>query len=88
MFLKHQEYYFNALLRNRGYVFLRDVYEGLGLNISSESCVVGWRCKENNDIGDNYIHFIYDEDEEGSNIIIDFNVNGIIIDLSKIKAQS
>lgn len=26
MFLKHQENWFNELLRKRGYVFLRDIY--------------------------------------------------------------
>ena len=88
MFLKRQENYFNELLRKREYVFLRDIYEELGIKISSESCVVGWRFMEDNKIGDNYIHFMYDEDEEGPNIIIDFNVDGLIIDLSKIKAQS
>lgn len=77
-FLKAQETYFNELLRNRGYLFLRDVFEGLGMTITKESCKVGWIYEENNKIGDNFVKFDIQENDS-PNIIVDFNVDGEII---------
>ena len=80
IFLKHQERFFNELLRKRGYLFLRDVYEGLGLPITKESCIVGWIYDEkNNKIGDNFVAFDIRE-TNSSNYVVDFNVDGEIID--------
>lgn len=80
IFLKHQESFFNELLRKRGYLFLRDVYEELGLPITKESCIVGWIYDEkNNKIGDNFVSFDIRE-TNSSNYIVDFNVDGEIID--------
>lgn len=80
IFLKQQESFFNELLRKRGYLFLRDVYEGLGLPITKESCIVGWIYDEkNNKIGDNFVAFDIRE-TNSSNYIVDFNVDGEIID--------
>lgn len=52
MWDKNSQYnglYINAVLRKfddtlhvRGYVFLRDIYEQLGLKITNESCILGW----------------------------------------------
>lgn len=78
MILKHQENHFNDLLRKRGYVFLRDVYEGLGMPVTKESCLVGWVYEENNTIGDNFVSFDIQVDDS-PNITIDFNVDGCII---------
>ena len=80
MFLKMQEYYCNELLRTRGWLFLRDVYEKLGIRITKESCLVGWIYEEHDKIGDNFVNFIYDENDESSGIVVDFNVNGKIVD--------
>ena len=80
IFLKRQESFFNELLRKRGYLFLRDVYEGLGIPITKESCLIGWIYDEkNNKIGDNFVAFDI-RDTNSSNYIIDFNVDGEIID--------
>ena len=80
IFLKHQESFFNELLRKRGYLFLRDVYEELGMPITKESCLVGWIYDEkNNKIGDNFVAFDI-RDTNSSNYIVDFNVDGEIID--------
>ena len=80
IFLKRQESFFNELLRKRGYLFLRDVYEGLGLPITKESCIVGWIYDEkNNKIGDNFVTFDIRE-TNSSNYVVDFNVDGEIID--------
>ena len=38
MYLRYQEDWFNIQLENRGYVFLRDIYEILGIQITKESC--------------------------------------------------
>ena len=85
LFLKVREQYFNDLLRSQGYVLLNDVYESLGLSRVQEYDNVGWLYNEENPVGDNFIDFgisnlvinlvngILDE-----NIIIDFNVDGVI----------
>ena len=80
MFLKRQQAYCNDLLKRRGYLFLRDVYEMIGIPITKESCIVGWIFEEPNEIGDNFVQFIYDETDESACILIDFNVDGNIID--------
>ena len=80
IFLKRQESLFNDLLRSRGYLFLRDVYKELGIPITKESCIVGWIYDEkNNIIGDNFVAFDIHE-TNSSNYIVDFNVDGEIID--------
>lgn len=42
LYLRSQEIYFNDMLRARGYVFLRDVYECLGFPLTRTSLFVGW----------------------------------------------
>ena len=42
MYLKSQENWCNAQLSIRGYVFLRDIYELLGMHPTKESCTNGW----------------------------------------------
>ena len=78
-FIKYMESYFNDLLRLRGYLLLRDVYEKLGIPITKESLVVGWIYDENNTIGDNFVELRYEIDDNGY-FVIDFNVDGCIID--------
>ena len=81
IFLKHQESFFNELLRKKGYLFLKDVYEGLGIPITKESCIVGWIYDEkNNKFGDNFVSFDIRE-TNSSNYIVDFNVDGVIYDI-------
>lgn len=80
MHLKMHEHYCNELLRARGWLFLRDVYEYIGIPITKDSCLVGWIYEEHNEIGDNFVKFIYDENDESACILIDFNVDGYIID--------
>lgn len=80
MFLKYIQQYCNDLLKVRGYIFLRDVYEMIGIPLSRESCLVGWIYEENNPIGDNYVDFQITDDPTGSpNVLLDFNVDGEII---------
>ena len=76
MFVKHQENYFNDLLRMRGYVFLRDVYEGLGFPITRDSCIAGWMIDEQNVA---VVQFTIQE-TDGSDLILDFNAEENILD--------
>ena len=84
VFIKCQQKYANDLLISRGYLFLNEVYNMLGLDISSAGQAVGWVI---NGDGDNFVDFgIYEarnaEFANGleRNIWLDFNVDGVIID--------
>lgn len=79
MFLHRIESYCNEMLLVRGYLFLRDVYERMGIPVTRDSCCVGWIFEQNNKIGDNYVEFDIQEDDDG-NIFVDFNVDGDILD--------
>lgn len=91
MFLKCQQRYANDLLKARGYVFLNDIYEMLGINKTKAGQIVGWIYDEKNPNGDNYIDFgIYDIHSAPTRnfvngvertILLDFNVDGNILDL-------
>lgn len=77
-YLRMTQSYFNELLMARGYVFLRDIYEKLGIPVSKESIVVGWYYDRTNQEAHNYIDFGLDGTEEGPNFTLDFNVDGDI----------
>jgi hypothetical protein len=86
MFLRRQQDYANELLRCRGHVFLNEVYDMLGIQRSSAGAQVGWVV----DGDDGYIDFgIYNQNSEKARdfvngyertILLDFNVDGYIID--------
>ena len=90
-FLKCQENYANEKLQSRGYLFLNEVYEMLGIPISQAGCSVGWIYDEKNPIGDNVVDFgLCDVSKEGVRnfvnghervILLDFNVDGDIASL-------
>lgn len=91
MFIKNQERYANDLLRAKGYLFLNQVYELLGLPITQEGNVVGWVYDKDSTVGDNFVDFgIYADSCANYNdfingvddyILLDFNVDGNILDL-------
>lgn len=91
MFLRRQQEYANEMLKSRGYLFLNEVYEMLGFQKTKAGQIVGWIYDEKNPIGDNYVDFnIYNINNERNaafingyeyNIILDFNVDGNILDL-------
>lgn len=61
-FLSSKQNYFNDLLQQRGYVFLNEVYEGLGYEATPSGQMVGWlrsdRHDAKNDVtGDGFIDF-------------------------------
>lgn len=91
MFLKDQERYANILLKTKGYLFLNEVYDLLGIQHTHAGQVVGWIYDEKNPIGDNKVDFgIYNGYVEANrnfvngyerNILLDFNVDGNILDM-------
>ena len=89
LFLNAQQQYANDLLKSRGYLYLNEVYENLGLNKTKAGQIVGWIYDpEHNDIGDNYVDFgIYNVNRRNcidfvngdcEAILLDFNVDGNI----------
>lgn len=88
LMLRGQQQYANDLLYARGYVFLNDVYDMLGIDRTKEGQIVGWVYDKNNEVGDNFVDFgileTNRETEDGSYepaILLDFNVDGNILDL-------
>lgn len=91
MFLRKQQAYFNNKLIADGHVFLNDVYKELGFPVTKAGQCVGWVYNKENPVGDNFIDFgIYDINREQAHnfvngyersIILDFNVDGNILDL-------
>jgi len=84
LFILAQQNYLTDLLHARGHVFLNEAYDALGLERSSAGAVVGWVLDER---GDNYIDFgLYNPKSARfvngleRNIILDFNVDGVIFD--------
>lgn len=90
-FLKQQQNYANDKLKRKGYLFLNDVYEMLGIQPTKAGQIVGWIYDEKNPVGDNFVDFgIYDINRPKNRdfvngyervILLDFNVDGNILDL-------
>lgn len=93
-FLKDQQNYCNDLLKSRansstikrGYLFLNEVYDILGIPRTKAGAVVGWVYDEKNPIGDNFVDFgLFDESNNDfingfkNTAILDFNVDGDIL---------
>lgn len=89
MFLKSQESYANDLLQGRGYVFLNDVFDMLGLERTPAGQIVGWL--KGSEGGDGYIDFGVFRDDNAymgmqfvtgneRSVLLDFNVDGPIWD--------
>lgn len=91
MFLRRQQAYANDKLKRQGYLFLNDVYDMLGIPKTKAGQIVGWIYDEKHPIGDNFVDFgIYNINISKNNdfvngyernIILDFNVDGNILDL-------
>lgn len=88
-FLKSQQTYANQKLNSNGYLLLNEVYDALGFPRTSDGAVVGWLAQGD---GDGFVDFgIWDDDRmeqfhaflvghEGD-ILVDFNVDGLVYDL-------
>ena len=92
MYLKRQQEYANDLLQAKGHLYLNEVYDMLGIPRTKAGQVVGWIYDEKNPVGDNFVDFgIYDSALKEVNrdfvngyertILLDFNVDGNILDL-------
>ena len=88
-FLARHEQYSNELLQSRGFVFLNEVLDMVGIKRTKAGQVVGWVYDESNPIGDNYISFgvlnIHNADNRNfmngleKSIWLSFNVDGDIL---------
>lgn len=91
-FLTAQQELANHMLRARGFLFLNEVYEMLGIKKSIAGQAVGWVYDKNaEDHGDNYVDFGIQEvfrkrsEKPGDYepvFLLDFNVDGSILDHS------
>lgn len=93
-FLATQQQHANDILRIRGYIFLNEVLEMLGIpvmdggKVNSTGSICGWIY--NSETGDGFVSFgMWDPTRKGTrefineverNIWLDFNVDGVIID--------
>ena len=83
MFLTNQEIIFNDLLKARGHLFLNEVYDALGIPRSEAGQIVGWIYED----GKSYVDFGLKSEKNKdfyngltTDAMLDFNVDGIIID--------
>lgn len=82
MFLNAQQNYFTDILKTKGYLFLNEVYEDLGLPATSEGQLLGWIYGE----GDNYVDLGLSNYEQSADflagiqdhILLTFNHDGPI----------
>ena len=89
-FIKQIEKYLNDKLRVRGFVYLNEAYEDLGLPMTKAGQIVGWIYDPTAEDRDNHIDFgITDVHKRGvrefvngyeRSVLLDFNVDGPIID--------
>ena len=86
-FLNCQQNYATEKLRHRGYLFLNEVYDMLGIPRTKAGQVVGWVYDERNPVGDNFVNFGIYEDYNAAfingyadKVLLDFNVDGNILD--------
>ena len=89
-FVKSQQNYLNDLLKSRGYVFLNEAYERLGFEPTAAGQVVGWVYDPEDESCDCCVDFgIYNGNDPAKvlfvngqerSILLDFNVDGSIID--------
>lgn len=92
MFLRRQQDYANDMLKQKGHLFLNEVYDMFNIPRTHAGQIVGWVYDKNGETGargDNYVDFgIYDLNDEDKRcfvngkekvILLDFNVDGVII---------
>lgn len=91
IFLKQQQNWANDVLKSKGHLFLNEVYDMLNIPRTKAGQVVGWIYDEDHPTGDNFVDFgIYNLNIEKArdfvngyerSIVLDFNVDGPILDL-------
>lgn len=90
IFLKHVQAWVNDVLRAKGYIFLNEVYDALGMSRTEIGQLVGWVYDKENPFGDNFVDFGLGTEnldqfimEHPDSILLDFNVDGFILDKVK-----
>lgn len=84
MCLRAEQQYATDRLRARGYLYLNEVFERLGVDGTKMGQIVGWVYDPENPDYDNFVDFGINEIEnaDGDKVItLDFNVQGNILDL-------
>lgn len=91
IFLKQQQNWANEVLKSKGHLFLNEVYDMLNIPRTKAGQVVGWIYDEKHPTGDNFVDFgIYNLNIEKArdfvngyerSIVLDFNVDGPILDM-------
>ena len=82
-YLKCQESYLNNLLRFRGYLFLNDVYDVLGIARTALGQCVGWIFDPNDPTRHNHVDLgVWNDRNKGekNEFILDPNADGYILD--------
>lgn len=72
-FIRMMINHFNTLLKTRGYVFLKDIYEYLGMPITRDSIIVGWI-----DSPTKYVDIVYEQASD-TEFMLKFRTDGIIL---------
>lgn len=92
IFLLHVQAMANDKLRSRyivtpdgeivqkGYLYLNEVFDMIGMPRTMAGQVVGWIYEENNQIGDNFVSFDINPRGTNPNVVLDFNVDGNIFE--------
>ena len=92
MFLQRIQSHANDLMRSRyqtapdgtvimrGYILLNEVFEMIGMPLTSVGTCVGWLYDEKNPVGDNFVDFDIHIRGTNPNVVLDFNVDGYIGD--------
>ena len=90
LFLQKQQAQMNDILRRRGYLFLNEAYEMLGIDKTATGQQCGWVYDENNTDTDNYVDLgIFNGDREPArrfvngleqNVLLEPNCQGYIVD--------
>ena len=75
MFVVYQEKYANDLLKARGHLYLNEVYGQLGMARTKAGQLVGWIYEEGKTVEIDIL-----EVGDNGELLLDFNVDGIIID--------
>lgn len=86
-FLLRQQDYANEKLKQRGYLFLNEVLDMIGVPRTKAGQVVGWIFDPKNPVGDNYVDFgLFGSHAKNfingyeASVFLDFNPDGNILD--------
>lgn len=86
-FLKAQQEYANQMLKSKGHLFLNEVYDMLSIPRTKAGAIVGWVYDEDDSIGNNFVDFGLTDKRNSDfingferTVLLDFNVDGVILD--------